>query len=69
MMRLGELRFIVLMAHVEKAGLQDLFTHTSDGVDLVEEDDASFLCAGHFKEFSHHPSSLGRGETDLGGCL
>ena len=31
---------------------------TSNGIDLVKEDDTSFLCSCHFKQLPHHPSTL-----------
>ena len=32
--------------------------HAAKTVDLVKEDQASFLSSGHFKKFSDHPGAL-----------
>jgi hypothetical protein len=45
------LYFIVAACTVVKA-------RATNGIDFVKEDDASFLCPGHFKEFSNHSCSF-----------
>ena len=34
------------------------YQHTSNRINFIKKNDTSFLCPGHFKQFSHHSGTL-----------
>ena len=57
-LRLQTLQHLCLSQRLINEAPQTKLALTSNGINLIKEDDAGFLRPSHFKKLPHHPGSL-----------